>query len=614
MSYVRKLGASALVIAAAFAVAFAVLVSTSEAQVAPGKSENVAHDSGSGGTIPDSDNVTFEILDSSTASASFAANDGTEVTCAEGETCDVDKTTDGPQVKVNIDADAGTGKVFVRITGFESGEVRRHVISVVAPAVATEIKVSTPSKGSIPASGVDVNDAAVTSTFTVALLDSDGDAIGGRDITIVASLGDLTTAFPVATDLDGSKDDACTAKGTCTGLTPADDPATTADDQNEGQLSVSLQGDGTAGISTVTITSEGLTETVDVILHGGPKSITAEPEQGSVQVGGDVFVVVTITDSAGNGVGDYAPAIVANADNAPVGPTAKSTPVSTAGGVNKDVTGTDNDIPSCDVVPADANATPPVVGSDGTNGNGQCVIQVSAPKKGEDSATASATRGTHTLTVQLAAITPAANSKAVFTIEVAGAPSSMTSDASEYVDPLSETKITVSAVDDEGVLVGEQEFAVIQIEGSGNASANGATTKDGSQSFTYIAPLTEGTAVFLVRVGTGTSRIQDTITVNVGTEPADEPEPDPEPEVTSPWLLDDPSTSSLVVFNGGSVDELAAALAASCDNASVAVYASVDGGYVSYVPNTVIGAANAAFLANFADGLPQIALQVTDCN
>ena len=62
-------------------------------------------------------------------------------------------------------------------------------------------------------------------------------------------------------------------------------------------------------------------------------------------------------------------------------------------------------------------------------------------------------------------------------IEVAGGPSTIESDAPEYVDPLSDTTITVTVRDDEGVLVGETDINVIKVAGDG--LAEGKATEGG---------------------------------------------------------------------------------------------------------------------------------------
>jgi hypothetical protein len=57
----------------------------------------------------------------------------------------------------------------------------------------------------------------------------------------------------------------------------------------------------------------------------------------------------------------------------------------------------------------------------------------------------------------------------------------------------------------------------------------------------------------------------------------------------------------LVVFTtGGDVEELVEATG--CPRASMALYATLDGGFVTYVPGTTVGAVNAAFLTLFAGG------------
>ena len=52
----------------------------------------------------------------------------------------------------------------------------------------------------------------------------------------------------------------------------------------------------------------------------------------------------------------------------------------------------------------------------------------------------------------------------------------------------------------------------------------------------------------------------------------------------------------------------------SCSNTDVTVYVTVDNGWVGYIAASLVPAANAAFVANFADGIPANSpLVITDC-
>ena len=190
------------------------------------------------------------------------------------------------------------------------------------------------------------------------------------------------------------------------------------------------------------------------------------------------------------------------------------------------------------------------------------------------------------------------------TIEVAGAPASIESDAPEYVDPLSDTTITITVRDDEGVLVGETDHhvrarspATASIEGK--ATATDAVTKDGSATFSYAAGL-EGQVVFRVIAGSGPGAVRDIIvSLQVG-EPVEDPPPPP------PSLSPAPSATgfTLVNFSGGSVEELGTAVTTACGGGGTAYATDYQGNWVSYIPAAMIAAVNANFGALFSDGVP----------
>ena len=547
---------------------------------------------------------------------SFVANDGQSINCSDDASCDVDDSdantagnqnvADSVTVELKIDEDSSEGYILVQVQGIGADTNTAQVTKVINVSKATlvgSLKITATPKTIAAADG--------TSTLLIEVQNAAGTPAGLNDqeVSLITTLGSLEC-------VSGTETQACSVT---TDDYDHDNDGTTA--VAPGGITATLNGKGVEGSAVVTARLGTMTATATVTMFGTAKNLTAEPQQGSVEIGGDVYVVLTVTDAAGNPVsgqtitpltskevvgpeGDDTVAVTTEKDTAAEGDNGLGV------GYSKDLihaTDSSKSIPACGDDNTGSSASPEteVFDTDGTNADGKCVVHVTAPKKA-DGADADATRGVHTLNFEISAAV-----KASATIEVAGSPASITTDAPERVDPASVTEITVSVFDDEDVLVGITSVTVRKVGGDGliedQGDGNSEMTSDGQSKFTFIAPSTSGSSEILISAGD----VDHRVTLQIGEAM---PEPDPEPEVTSPWLLDDPSTSSLVVFNGGSVDELAAALAASCENASVAVYASVDGGYVSYVPNTVIGAANAAFLANFADGLPQIALQVTDCN
>ena len=55
----------------------------------------------------------------------------------------------------------------------------------------------------------------------------------------------------------------------------------------------SLAGVGRAGVATITVIAGDLTATAEVVLFGPVDRIEASSEQGSIEIGGSTFVVVT---------------------------------------------------------------------------------------------------------------------------------------------------------------------------------------------------------------------------------------------------------------------------------------------------------------------------------
>ena len=100
-----------------------------------------------------------------------------------------------------------------------------------------------------------------------------------------------------------------------------------------------------------------------------------------------------------------------------------------------------------------------------------------------------------------------------------GVPASIKSDAPSRVDPLSATRIAVTVQDDEGALVGAVPISVVKVEGDGRVDdVPGGYTLDGRGVFTYLAPVTPGEAVFLIRAGDAAKgkQIQSAVTIAVG--------------------------------------------------------------------------------------------------
>ncbi len=642
MSYVRKMGASALVITAAFAVAFAVLMSatpTVEAQAAPD------HTLAAGSTAVSVDNVapgdTVRIVVESVfaqvsitgtadgVGGSFDANDGQSIACGNGNTCDKDDVPTSVSVDLTVDKDAGEGHILLSVGGLGATPISK-VINVNKSTLVGSLTIKAVSK-TIAANDDDTvaptlatpGPNATLISVNVKNAASKPAGLNTQSVTLITTLGtiscngtDFTQACSVTTD---------------TSVIDTTPGFVSGDDTEPGWATVILRGGGVEGTATVTATLGSLTDTADVTFYGKAKNLSASPEQGSVEIGGSVFVVLTVTDNAGNPVSglQIAP-ITTGTTKEIVGPDGVDNPVlvktekaTTARTGTEDVAGVGysmdknaakaaDRIPACGEDNRDINATEgglqELFASEGTNDKGQCVVHVTAPAAaGSQKA---ATRGVHTLNFQATGDGVSGTIKASAMIEVAGAPASITTNAAERVDTESSTEITVSVWDDEDVLVGITSVKVRKVGGDGliedNAGAKDADgnaipdtekTSDGQSKFTLIAPSNPGSIEILITAGKATPH---RLTVHFGEE---EPEPVPEPE-PAPSLNKTPASTgfTLVTFSGGTIEELVAVVTDVC-GPSADIYATNLGAYVSYFvgsPDFV----NRGFNDLYADGIP----------
>ena len=616
MSYVRKLGASALVIAAAFAVAFAVLVSSTSTQTAEAADVTLPNVNNSATAAPgDTVQITVagefaRVSITETADGvggSFEHNDGQSIACADNGSCDADDTDNGAvQVDLKIDADAGEGYILLSVGGLGATTATK-VINVSKATLVGSLTIKAVSS-TIAANDADTTagDAGVNRTaITVNVKNAASTPTGlnTRSVTLITTLGSISC------DGGSAYSQACSVSTAASSSTPG------VEDGEDGWATVYLLGAGVEGEATVTATLGNHTDTVDVTLYGEAKNLTAEPEQGSVEIGGSVFIVLTVTDAAGNPVSGAT--VIAGTPKEVVGPegvdnpvlvvTEKDTP--TRDDFTDDVLGVGyskdkaadkaaDRIPACGQdnsdTDGDTSGLQELFETEGTNDKGQCVVYVTAPENSSD-ATKNATRGEHTLNFQVTAAI-----KASATIEVAGKPSSITTDAPAVIDPASVTAITVSVWDDEDVLVGITEVKVRKVGGDGLIEDEGEggseRTVDGQSKFTFIAPSAVGSSEILITAGDAETRL----TLQIG-EP--EPEPVPEPEA-EPALSTTPSSTgaTLVTFNGGSVDELSTVLTDACGDGGRAYATDYQGNWVAFIPSAP-AVVNAPFNALFSDGI-----------
>ncbi len=650
LSYVIKLGTYGLAGVAAFAVAVALMLSVSSTTEATIETRNTdgTYTTGSDATATAENGdtvyirndaagfVLFEITAIGSASASFthgdAADDGQSLYCTPATTttatCDVDTANGGSTVAVKIDDDSGKGAIFVRHTPV-GGDAETDQITVNVAQVKTNLTVKA-NTSSIDAKGADADPATSGTTYVdIRLLDENNKGIAGESITVVSTRALLTTA---ASPLDTRtitvgtlSEDATllplTGSGSLAGTVISSDDAGTNDVDTAGYARVVVTGAGSPGISTITVTSGNLTATADIVLHGPVKTISAELEQGAIEVGGMTRIVVTALDTGGNPVANQNVSVKTRGGVTP--PERLATPVGTSNTVNKDggTVGSlsdKGDIPACgDVtaIAADATQDPPVVGvagSTGTNGDGQCVIQVTAP---DNAGTATdAARGTHAIVLvanDSGGTSPRGVNEASVEVQVGGGPATIASDAPERIDPSAEITVNLTVSDDEGVRVGRVTIEAVQTAGDGAViTPIGAMTSDGRAKFTYLAPSTPGVAEFLVRTRATDNKVTASLPIIV--EIAEEAPPEPPPPPTPPSTLT--VQGNLGSFSGGSLEQFGDAVEAACPGGAVIWVQSADGTWPAAYSSTAPAFANAGFVASFSGGFDGSTLVwVQDC-
>ena len=511
----------------------------------------------------------FRINTDSEGSATFEFNGGQAIRCTDGQAgCDVDADANEVGLRVAIDEDSPIGEIYVqRITRSETGEVgvaQEVVITVTRPNPPAAFKgFGPPSAAALTAnpSAASISDNTAGTDIGAQLVNARASGIGGQAVLVTTTRGVLTSA-------DVTAPATCQAVSACNLTTRtaagADTPDNPNDDVVGGALTVRLRGNGATGEAEVTFRhlASGFTHTATVVLHGPAASISAAIDQGTIAVAGSTFIIVTVSDADGNPV--VGAIDVGLKTNKPLAPSAITGPEVPAGStanlveaslnVDRDNPGVANDVPACGDHPnedeastEDVDESEGSIGADaGTGLAGKCAIQVTAPANGPGPAD-DATRGTHTLTVgtdivRIPTVT--------VDVQVGGAPATIdTSAAPARVDSLSSTSIAITVLDDEGVRVGAVPISVVQVEGSGNtdkpAGGDDAMTSDGKASFTFLAPLTPGEAVFLIRAGGPGKQIQSTITLNIGGEADDDPDAPP-----ATWNNELVAGAQNVVWNG----------------------------------------------------------------
>ena len=511
--------------------------------------------------------VTFTIADSSSASGQFthssAQNDGRTIACNDAETadtgfataCDKNGGNTSVQVELQVDADSPAGNIIINVSVVGStSQTASDFVRVFKAPVPTRFVVTAPTKTAAAAAG--------TSVISISLRDENEANIVGAKINVVTTNGTLNEAKTTTSTTDD-------ANPPVTTVTDADDVACDSKDQSctlttgNAGAKVTLNGSNRPGTATVTFSSGELSATASIVLYGPVATISAASEQGSIEVGGNTNIVVTVLDSGDNPVAGAQVDVAAGATGV-VGPERLANKVLVNNDTDKDVDGDQavdkGDLPACGnqvSVEADATQDPPVVGMGlrtttadvgaGTNLDGKCVIFVDSSAT-PGSATA---RGTHTITVNAVnadgVALPKIGAESV-EIQVGGPPSTIVSDAPSRIDPSAEVTVSLTVSDDEDVRVGKVTIEVIHTAGDGAIIADtAASTTDGRASFSYIAPSTPGVVEFLVRTKSGSGAVtsQLPIIINIGAEAEEAPDAPP-----ATWSKDLVAGSNLAVWNG----------------------------------------------------------------
>ncbi len=287
--------------------------------------------------------VLYEITAIGNAEASFthtsAQSSGQVLYCSPATTagaCDVDTTDGGSTVAVKIDADSGAGGIIVKQTVLATGTTTADELAVTVKPVPTMLTAVASPKAVNAGEGTAT---ATPATITFRLTDQNGNPIGGQALTIIASHGALTEATAPSTWVDVTGGVTFTGSGTQVGTVSTSTDSGTNDDVNgAGHAAVTFTPGGVSGTATITarVVGSALDQTVDVVMYGAAKTITAEPEQSALQVGGDTFIVVTVTDAGGNAVASHNVSVKSGA-NGVVGPSTPSNEVGVSNTVDKDV-------------------------------------------------------------------------------------------------------------------------------------------------------------------------------------------------------------------------------------------------------------------------------------
>lgn len=206
----------------------------------------------------------------------------------------------------------------------------------------------------------------------------------------------------------------------------------------EGQALFRYQAPSTAGVATITVLTDELTASIDVVVSGSPRSLSVEATHHSIQVQGTVDIVCTVVDGAGWPV----PGVAVRAS------------VMEGGGRIEGV-------------------------EQMTDAAGRSVFTYEAP----------GTTGTALVVARTGQL------EAATEVAVAGPPAAIVHDAPETIEVASEMTCHYTVLDDEGVRIDDARATVSLLTGGGRLEAGPG------RRFVYSAPSTATRAVFEINAG-----------------------------------------------------------------------------------------------------------------
>lgn len=487
-----------------------------------------------------------------TAVAAFAVlpTAGAPLTTVTGTTGTGALATTATTLTYRAATTTGSFSVTVYVTPVGGGNAQIAGAGTITLTAPTQVAPGLPASGSVsPTTATNVTLTGTSPTISATWVDANGNApISGGTVTVNTTLGILANVAGLT----------CVNQS-CTGTLPVG-----------GVVSVTLTGGGVAGTATITFTTNGVAVTKTVTITGAVDTLTAavqadadgagagttfvaaaNPGSTTFGAGGGVRVSVDPKDTAGNRVPGISPAITVSPGTcATVGATTASTSTAAATTV--------------------LTAGSAAVGT---------------------SCTVTATSGTKSTTT-------------TFTIGSALASTSTLEITAEDMATVATQTVTVAVKSSAGVPV-QDGTSVTLVVSAGAVATSTVQTVNGVASFTYVSP---GTAqqVNLTAVA-GSVTASKAIGVGVAGPSTGAGEGDG--TFASAPAFGDGNVGS-AVFNGGSIDQLAAAVTAA-GGTSVWVQGT-DGNWYRY--NTLASGATAfvnnAFIAQFEDGLGTVAVFV----